>query len=86
MNVYIKNKEENNDLKSGKNRCHYPAIFSLKIDCASFLSTYHSYYKIFSWKKFSREHVFATWPILENFSSGKLNRRKNIVKIKLSNV
>ena len=60
MNVYIKNKEENNDLKSGKNRCHYPAIFSLKIDCTSFLSTYHSYYKIFSWKKFSREHVFAT--------------------------
>ena len=44
MNVYIKNNEENNDLKSGKNRCHYPAIFSLKIDCASFLSTYDSYY------------------------------------------
>ena len=60
MNVYVKNKEENNDLKSGKNCCHYPAIFSLKIDCASFLSTYHSYYKIFSWKKFSREHVFVT--------------------------
>ena len=54
-----------------------------------FLSTYYIYYKykMFSWKKFSKEHVFATlWPILKNVSSGKLNRDWNIVKTKLSNV
>ena len=41
---------------------------------------------IFSWKKFSQEHVFPTlWPILENASSGKLNQGRNIVKTKLNN-
>ena len=37
--------------------------------------------------KFSQEHVFATLrPILENVSSGKLNRGRHIVKTKLNNV
>ena len=77
-------KQENIDQKSGKNRCPYPAFLSLSL---SLLSTYYvyKYYKIISWKKFSQEHVSATlWPILENISSGKLNRGGNIVKIKLN--
>ena len=36
---------------------------------------------ILSWKKFLKEHVFATfWAILENASSAKLNRGRSTVK------
>ena len=48
---------------------------------------FYKYYKIFSWKKFLQEHVFAIlWPILENVCSGKLNQDSKIVKTKLSNI
>ena len=54
------------------------------------ISSYYIYYKyckIFSWKKFSQEHAFATlWPILKNVSFGKLNQGRNIVKTKLNNI
>ena len=74
-------KQENIHQKGGKNRCRYPAFLSL----LSTYYVYYKYYKIISWKKFSQEHVSATlWPILENISSGKLNRGGNIVKIKLN--
>ena len=50
----------------------------------NFLSTYYiyyKYYKIFPRKFFSKEHVYVTlWPLLENFSSGKLNRCRRTVK------
>ena len=66
--IFTQKTEENNGQKSGKNRCPYPAFFSvfLNIDCASFLKyllfTYYLYYKykIFLWKKFSQEHIFVT--------------------------
>ena len=78
MDVYIENKEENIDQKSGKNRCPYPL---------SFVISYCKYCKIYLWNKFSQEHIFATlWSILENVSSGKLSRGMNIVKTKLNNI
>ena len=85
-------KEENIDQKSGKN-CSpnsYPYPHSQASIACHLLSTYYiyyKYYKIFPWKKFSQEHVFATlWPIFENVSSGKLKRGRNIVKKKLNNI
>ena len=67
------------------------STLSLSIDCASFVKylvyIFCKYYKIFPWKKISQEHVFATlWPILENVTSGKLKRGRNIVKRKLNNI
>ena len=43
-----------------------PSLCRLCVISLSTCYIYYKYYKIFLWKKFSQENVFATlWPILE---------------------
>ena len=74
----IQDKEENNDQKSGKNRCPYPAFFSLSLIARHFLSTYYIHYKCYIFVKeiFTRTCFFDFVANSRKFLFGKIKSRQ----------